>query len=65
MNHLKPGTILQSRVFPSMQAVVEEELQPDFYRWRLARPAKDGQSFIPYSPFRFSEIDALSWEVKP
>ena len=64
MNHLKQGTILQNRVFPSMQAIVEEELQPNFYQWRLARPSKDGQSCVPYSPFRFSEIDPVSWEVK-
>ena len=62
MDTIKPGTILQNRVFPSMQAVVEEELQPNFYRWRLARPVKG--SYVPYSPFRFSEIDPLSWEVK-
>lgn len=58
---LKPGQILQNTIFPRMQAVIEVELQPQFYTWYLARPAADGTCFVKYGFARFSEIDSLSW----
>lgn len=64
LKDLKPGTVLQSLAFPSMQALVGAELAPGLpaYTWHLARPVSGG--YQPYGHARFSEIDALQWAVK-
>lgn len=64
LKNLKPGTVLQSLVFPSMQALVGAELYvaAGHYTWHLARPVSGG--YQPYGPVRYSEIDAQQWEVK-
>lgn len=60
---LQPGQILQNRVFPRMQAVIETELLPGFYTWYLAKPDRQG-GYVKYGFARHSEIDPLSWEPK-
>lgn len=64
LKNLKPGTVLQSLVFPSMQALVGAELVVGLhaYTWHLARKVNGG--YQPYGPARHSEIDAEQWAVK-
>jgi hypothetical protein len=57
---LKAGDLLQSTTMACMQAIIDEEIQPGFYAWHLARPNREG-GFEPYGFIRYSEIDPQMW----